>query len=873
MKKQFSAVAACILATACFATACGQGGGNAKRDNEKDPLRLSIQPVEGLFSPFFSTAATDSSVTGMTQISMLTTDPEGNLACGDEYPCVVKDYSVRMFDKSGALTEEGDNDGKTVYQFVIKNGIKFSDGTPLTIKDVLFNLYIYLDPVYTGSSTVYSTDIVGLKAYQSLGVITEDDSDDESPIISTARSRAQIRIANIGDYLTKTPETGSALTDDETKQAEKDAKTLAELFRQEVETDWNSAVESLENYTKEYVLTEEWEAYLLREGVTKIKTNAQGKPVKEGSRYVIDYASIEQADIADHSRETMVDFVYEYYQANRLVRGGCKKFAEVLGGWASGGTLSTQIVAEEQSLVIEEFKKQGNYPRTVSGITVVDGADFVKSQESRAASYSESDSVLQIVINGVDPKAVWNFGFNVAPMHYYSDASVSAKYDAQSDYHAFNAPGTDGYDAGKETNFGFPMGDYTYFTDVIQARNKVPMGAGIYKATDVNNSLAFSDLKTGFYNAGNIYYVRNDYFYTTMKGGSDPTLNAKIKYVRYKELDSRNVLNAITTAAIDYTDISATNDNIAGINAKSFLGSARTKTNGYGYIGINAGKIPDINLRRAIMSVLDASLVKSYYPGDLSEEINRPLSTCSWVYNYGETENTKWQPTAKYRFDSKNPDLSDYEEYMALAASSCSAEKGTDGLWYYRGADGMGERKPLKFTFTIAGGSDDHPAYLTLSEAAKVLNDQGWQININPDSRALTLLASGSLTVWCAAWSATIDPDMYQVYHMESKASSVKAWGYDEILKRVGSEDYTILETLSQLIDDGRKTIDQAARANIYQEALGLVMDLAIEYPLYQRNDLFAYNKNVIDENTLNLPASTYSSPIDKLWEVSYKNQ
>lgn len=50
-------------------------------------------------------------------------------------------------------------------------------------------------------------------------------------------------------------------------------------------------------------------------------------------------------------------------------------------------------------------------------------------------------------------------------------------------------------------------------------------------------------------------------------------------------------------------------------------------------------------------------------------------------------------------------------------------------------------------------------------------------------------------------------------------------------------------------------------------------MDLAIEYPLYQRNDLFAYNKNVIDENTLNLPASTYSSPIDKLWEVSYKNQ
>ena len=41
------------------------------------------------------------------------------------------------------------------------------------------------------------------------------------------------------------------------------------------------------DFTKSAPLTEEWEAYLLREGVTKIKTNAQGKPVKEGSRYVI----------------------------------------------------------------------------------------------------------------------------------------------------------------------------------------------------------------------------------------------------------------------------------------------------------------------------------------------------------------------------------------------------------------------------------------------------------------------------------------------------------------------------------------------------------------------------------------------------------
>ncbi len=34
------------------------------------------------------------------------------------------------------------------------------------MRDVLFNIYVYLDPVYTGSSTMYSTEIVGLAEYR-----------------------------------------------------------------------------------------------------------------------------------------------------------------------------------------------------------------------------------------------------------------------------------------------------------------------------------------------------------------------------------------------------------------------------------------------------------------------------------------------------------------------------------------------------------------------------------------------------------------------------------------------------------------------------------------------------------------------------------
>ena len=91
------------------------------------------------------------------------------VACGDEHAVVVKDYDV-VYDSTT------DN---TVYTFVIKNGITFSDGKPLTINDVLFNLYVYLDPVYTGSSTMYSTDILGLKDYRTQTVSSGDSNTDD----------------------------------------------------------------------------------------------------------------------------------------------------------------------------------------------------------------------------------------------------------------------------------------------------------------------------------------------------------------------------------------------------------------------------------------------------------------------------------------------------------------------------------------------------------------------------------------------------------------------------------------------------------------------------------------------------------------------
>ena len=102
----------------------------------------------------------------------------------------------------------------------------------------------------------------------------------------------------------------------------------------------------------------------------------------------------------------------------------------------------------------------------------------------------------------------------------------------------------------------------------------------------------------------------------------------------------------------------------------------------------------------------------------------------------------------------------------------------------------------------------------------------------------------------------------------------MKNWGYSTIYadtagKRFGYEQ-SIIDDLSVLIEEGRATLDQDERAEIYREALDLIMELAVELPTYQRNDLVVYNRTVIDASTLNPTPTANAGVYDRLWEVNY---
>jgi len=179
----------------------------------------------------------------------------------------------------------------------------------------------------------------------------------------------------------------------------------------------------------------------------------------------------------------------------------------------------------------------------------------------------------------------------------------------------------------------------------------------------------------------------------------------------------------------------------------------------------------------------------------------------------------------------------------------------------------------LKITFTIAGSTlQDHPTYKVFRDAAALLNDMGWEITVVCDPQALTKISTGSLAVWAAAWSSALDPDLYQVYHKDSSATSTLAWGYNYLKASGTSEELDILDDLSDLIDEARETNDQAERTELYEEAMGYILDLAVELPVYQRDVLYAYNSNVVNSETMPQDVNPYSSPLDRIWELEYAN-
>lgn len=852
----------CLALTALMAVpmfACGGGGGSTggKLDTESRPFVMAIAALDGNFNPFFSTSLTDSNVAGLTQASMLTTDQNGNLAYGDNWPTVTQDYKKTTLEN-----------GDTSYEFLIKNGMKFSDGKDLTINDVLFNLYVYLDPAYTGSATIYSTDIKGLAAYRNQDPDAQDGATvDDSRFYATASQR-------ITDLINWSQDSSLTLT----SAQEADLNRVKELFREEATSDWTAVETSwAESFKDTHNFTAAWQAYLYNEGLVVNQTDTQYKELKdENGKYYTTLDPIQDnsvstsaenyaTEIIEASTDALVqaymsanEGVTEEYARTQLQKEAAvamvvrnytdrAKIDEVLSYWATASKALEEFAADSRSEYYEQAKENGeNLVKNISGITHYSTTSFNNK------SLSASHDVLKITINGIDPKAIWNFAFPVAPMHYYSDATHTT---AANEELAKVRAGEIAVE--QRSHFGVEIGNKDFFGESVLKRasvNGLPVGAGAYKATSKDGWKANVDRYDFFYN-NIVFYERNTYYETMGKN----ITNAKIKYVRYQVMGDDMILTNLKVGNIDYGEPNATTGNraIVAENSKT-LAEETYRTAGYGYVGVNPKFVPDYRIRRAIMKSMNtASIIQNYYSPELAETIYRPMSATSWAY----PRETVSRTDEKYSLVSYTTDI---DEIDALVRAAGYTKQ--NGKWK-KGSE------TLKFTFTIAGETTDHPAHAMFIDAAEFLNENGWDITVKPDIQALKKMNSGNLAVWAAAWSSGVDPDMYQVYHKDSKATSVNNWYYSGILENKNGKydfEYDIVTRLSDKIEEARETDNQKQREEDYAECLDLVMELSVELPTYQRNDLAVYNKKVLNKKSLNQSPNHNMGLLGRIWEVDY---
>ena len=772
MKKTTRILALLLAVVMCafIFAACG-------KKNKRETLVVGYSPFNEKFSPFFSETAYDQDVWTMTQMNLLTTDRMGNVILkGIDGTKVAYNGTDYTYYGPADLTITEKEDGSVDYAFTLKQGLKFSDGTPITIDDVIFTMYVYADPTYDGSTTFFSLPIVGMKEYR----------------------------AGMDTWLNLLFKMGR--TYDAAMYTYKDEDNNDKPFWTATEhnafwTKYDAATTALAQEIVDYCL-ENYADY----GAVDVASSAGiwGFSLDEGA--------------------TVADF------AKALEETYGSKVAKMINTESAGSSV------EDLFPDLETYSlKTITYGETAPNITGI----------VRTGDYS-----MTVMTSKVDATATLQFVMPITPKHYYGD---NTKYD-----YANN-------------KFGFDKGDLS----TVRAKTTKPMGAGPYK---------FIEFKDGVVS----FEANENYF----KGAP------KTKNVNFQQcMTDDDKLNGVKTGTIDITDPSFSSSTIDAIllanggkmkkgvvKGGSLSGKKITTSTvenlGYGYIGMcadvmkvgdNAASAESKALRKAfgtVFSVYRELAIDSYY-GDRASVINYPISNTSWAAPLATDKGYK----VAFSVDAEGKDI--YTSGMTAEQKYDAALEAAKG--FFKAAGYTWDEAQGKFTAAPTGasleyeawipadGTGDHPSFMILTEASQALAKIGITLKVTDltdSSKLWDALEANQLAIWCAAWGASADPDMYQVYFS----------GDDE--NEAGGSNYMYMiddDALNELILDARGTYDQAVRKDLYKQCLDIIVDWAVEIPVYQRQNAIIFSTQRVNLDTVTPDITTFYGWLAEIENIEMK--
>ena len=473
-----------------------------------------------------------------------------------------------------------------------------------------------------------------------------------------------------------------------------------------------------------------------------------------------------------------------------------------------------------------------DYPTT--GVKTGESADSITGIK-KTGDYS-----MTVTLDKVDATAIYQLGVTIAPLHYYGDPT---QFDAENN------------------KFGFPKGDLSS----VRAKTTEPMGAGPYKF------LKYED--------GVVYFEANENYFLGAP---------KTKYLNFQQcMSDDDKLNGVITGTIDITDPTFSNDTVDAItkaNNGSGVDGDKITTDtvdnlGYGYLGMSAacvnvggepGSDASKNLRKAfatVFSVYRDVAIESYY-GERASVINYPISNTSWAAPQPTDDGYK----VAFSVDVNGNDI--YTSGMSADERYAAALQAALGYFEAAGytvTDGKLTAAPagakLEYELQIpADGSGDHPAFMMVSEAKKALETIGMNLIITDlsDSSGLwTGIDAHQVDMWCAAWGATVDPDMYQIYYSDvANCKGDLSTGknpYGGAAQGGSNKMYCIADPeLDNLIMTARESLDQSYRKTMYKACLDIVVDWAVEVPVYQRQNAIIFSTERVNMSTVTPDITTF---------------
>ena len=754
MKKRnrFIASLLAVAMTASLLASCGGSSSGKKEDQsgkqsadaskDSGAMVFASDEFNAKFSPFFAETVSDTMVSDLVNVSLLNLDRTGSIITkgieGEK-----KEYNGKEYTYHGIsdLDIKENSDGTVFYDFKLKDGLKFSDGEPFTIDDVIFTMYVLADPTYDGNVTFFTLPIQGMDEYRN-GVDT------------------------LFNLILKAGEGNT----DFSKWTEEQQKTFW--------TDYKKAVDA---FVKE--ITD----LCVKNGLNK-----------EGDSIAACAANYGYEGLKDDA--TAMDF-----------------FNAMLAKY--DGSVSKMSASESAGTQFSALMPSYNDYQV--------GVETGESAPNITGIQKTGKDSLRIVATKVDAQMIYQLAFTVGALHYYGD---KAKFD---------------YD---KNQFGFPKGDLSSMREKISK----PLGAGAY---------AFDKYENGV-----VSLKANDSYYD----GAPKVKNLNLKYVA--ENDKLNSILAGTTDIATPSFTTEVADAIKKANSNGELSGDKIYTTavdalGYGYIGINShnvcvnkepGSEQSKDLRRAfatIFSVYRDLAISSYY-GDRASVINYPITNTSWAapqptddgYEIAFSKDVDGNPI--YTSDMKDEDKYAAAKKAALGFLEKAGYTVQNGKITAAPAGAK-----MEYEVMIGGGGNgDHPSFMILTEAQKALAEIGMKLDINDLSNSADMwnkLNARQAEMWCAAWQATPDPDMYQVYYSDV-ANGGKEPGGSNYMYQIEDKD------LDDMIMQARESTDQEYRKTIYRAALDKIIDWACEIPVYQRQEVTTFASNRIKVDTITPDMTSY---------------